>query len=63
MFRNLKYLLLRYLMYNVCHNSKCEDCACKCEVTLRLNDEDFKAPGCEQQSTLYQARKVWRIKK
>lgn len=66
MISELKYLLLRLLLIDICRksggSSQCDECLCKCHTYIQIGDFTIDRGGCEHQDILYQARKVWRIK-
>lgn len=57
LWNRFKFLLLRWLLDDICIKSDCENCI----MRIRIRVADYEGWGCEEQDVLYQARKVWRI--
>ena len=59
LWNRFKYLLLRWLLDDICRKSDCENCIMRTRV--RIDSCDYKGWGCEEQDIFYQALRVWRI--
>lgn len=57
LWNRIKFLLLRWLLDDICCKSDCENCIMRTLVRV----DDYEGWGCEEQDVFYQASKVWRI--
>ena len=57
MLRRFKYLLLRWLLGDICLKSDCSSCMLSHEIEIG----GYRGPGCMENDVFYQARKVWKL--
>lgn len=55
MIGRIKYLLLRWLLGDICKKSDCDNCILSHEIEIC----GYRGKACEEGDVFYQARKVW----
>ena len=59
MIRRIKYLLLRWLLGDICIKSNCDSCILSHEIEVA----GYRGKACEEGDVFYQAKKLWRLEK
>lgn len=57
MLRRIKYLLLRWLLDDICKRIECKDCF----LCHEINVDGYKGSACYQDDIRRLARRVWRM--